>query len=909
MTTRSRLLTVLSAGLCVCAGVTLPARGADFVVAPGGSDANPGTQEKPFATLAKARDAVRVLKKDGMKKDVIIHIRAGQYVLDKPVVFGPADSGSDGFRVIYKNADALGSARFVGAKRATGWTRHEGKIWKKTGVKHVVTTLYEDGRRGHLARTPNRGSDPKYPNTMAPYFVAKGGSYHTLVYAEGQLDPTRWKLTDRAAVVWWTKGGKQDWGQHVTKLLSVDAEKKTLHVKGRVHRLFKITSRDRFFVMNIPALLDAPGEFYQDTARETLYYMPRGGDPNKADVRLPGPATLVALRGKTAEDAAGDIVFSGLSFEYTNCGYLENKRLCGTVDLRFTREIRIEMCRFMNTGDFAVYGHVGVHHCGILNCRIEHTGQGAILIENRRIKRREQPNVRGEFNRVYNCLIHTLGEIVVMSCHNGGVMLWNANDCRVSHCDIARNIRYGISLRGHYSSQRARDDGLNPDMGNHLSRNNVFQYIKIANVGTDSGDMGAIHAAHLNEPNGSCINTWRQIVVRGVRAHPSMKDWPPDGIFVDHPRSCQKQVFMDIDIADTQGRPFRDNRNPIQTFVNVSWKPGFDRTRMETERIGLTPEFPKEYGGKGLVDTSAPTPSTPAWEKKPHAVSSTAIVMQAAHAQDEMSHVEYRFECLTEGGHSSRWQTDRVYVDRNLAPEDRYMYRIRVRDGSRSRNQTGWSAQAGATTMAASQEPCRAWFDFENNGQDTQKRHHGQFHGRSTFAAKAKHGKAALQLDGRDGYLIVPDHNDLDIGTGSLAISLWFTREKSEKNNLRLLSKYDRNWRGYALWGGNDKVRFDVGAGKGSKRVGIVGKIPAIGQWVHVVVNVRHGGKITMHVNGKLAGEQTLSTLETAGLDSGADLTIGTGARLTWSGLIDDVRIYKRLLSEKEIVQLAEGRP
>jgi len=135
------------------------AHGEDFVVAPGGSDDNPGSAEKPFATLHKARDAVRSLKKDGMTRDVTVLIRAGEYVLDEPVVFGPADAGSDGFRVIYK-ADAVGSARFVGGLRATGWTRHEGKVWKKTGVKHVVRTLYEDGRRGHFARTPNRGCDP-----------------------------------------------------------------------------------------------------------------------------------------------------------------------------------------------------------------------------------------------------------------------------------------------------------------------------------------------------------------------------------------------------------------------------------------------------------------------------------------------------------------------------------------------------------------------------------------------------------------------------------------------------------------------------------------------------------------------------------------------------------------------------
>ena len=39
----------------------LAAPEADLFVAPNGDDVNPGTLAKPFATLAKARDAVRAL--------------------------------------------------------------------------------------------------------------------------------------------------------------------------------------------------------------------------------------------------------------------------------------------------------------------------------------------------------------------------------------------------------------------------------------------------------------------------------------------------------------------------------------------------------------------------------------------------------------------------------------------------------------------------------------------------------------------------------------------------------------------------------------------------------------------------------------------------------------------------------
>ena len=45
--------------------VAFAASAADFYVAPDGSDANPGTSAKPFASLERARDAVRALKQAG----------------------------------------------------------------------------------------------------------------------------------------------------------------------------------------------------------------------------------------------------------------------------------------------------------------------------------------------------------------------------------------------------------------------------------------------------------------------------------------------------------------------------------------------------------------------------------------------------------------------------------------------------------------------------------------------------------------------------------------------------------------------------------------------------------------------------------------------------------------------------
>jgi hypothetical protein len=82
---------------------------ADFYLSPNGSDAwsgtlsEPNSQETdgPFATLERARDAVRDLKKS-KSADIIVLVREGTYQLDKTVVFGLQDSGVGDSTVTYE---------------------------------------------------------------------------------------------------------------------------------------------------------------------------------------------------------------------------------------------------------------------------------------------------------------------------------------------------------------------------------------------------------------------------------------------------------------------------------------------------------------------------------------------------------------------------------------------------------------------------------------------------------------------------------------------------------------------------------------------------------------------------------------------------------------------------------------
>src|SRR5947209_6234680 len=158
--------------------VAEPSVEADFIVATTGSDDNPGTAAKPFATLARARDAVRKLKAGGPPKGVTVLVRGGTYALKETLVFGPEDSGRPERRIVY--AAYPGEKPVLSGGRAiTGWKRREGGRWvadvpAARGGGWRFTQLFVDGKRQTRARLPDTDDWQKW------WRVAAGPNHATV---------------------------------------------------------------------------------------------------------------------------------------------------------------------------------------------------------------------------------------------------------------------------------------------------------------------------------------------------------------------------------------------------------------------------------------------------------------------------------------------------------------------------------------------------------------------------------------------------------------------------------------------------------------------------------------------------------------------------------------------------------
>ena len=262
------LLIVLMAG-GVCLAQTPPA---DFYVSPQGSDTwsgklatpTPQASDGPFATLERARDAVRALK-EKKSDDIVVLIRGGIYELKKTVVFGLEDSGVSDSTVTYA-AYPGETPVFSSGKEITGWKKVSGDLpglpaaaigkLQVADVSDKFLTLYD--AKGML------------PRAQSERFVPKGTATE-LRFPKGRLK--NWpNVTDVEIIVRPTR----KWTMNVLPLASVDEEAGVARTAiPATYGMNKIGC----WVENVLEELDKPGEWVLNTKEKKVYLWPRNDSP------------------------------------------------------------------------------------------------------------------------------------------------------------------------------------------------------------------------------------------------------------------------------------------------------------------------------------------------------------------------------------------------------------------------------------------------------------------------------------------------------------------------------------------------------------------------------------------------------------------------------------------------------
>jgi len=129
---------------------------------------------EPLQTLARAQAVVRTLDGD-MSGNITVNLADGTYRLSQPLQFGPQDSGTNGYDVIW-TGPADGGAVVSGAEQITGGTLHDPakNIWAAPVPAGLQTRqIYVNGMRATLAA----GEPPVALAETATGYVAASSVY------------------------------------------------------------------------------------------------------------------------------------------------------------------------------------------------------------------------------------------------------------------------------------------------------------------------------------------------------------------------------------------------------------------------------------------------------------------------------------------------------------------------------------------------------------------------------------------------------------------------------------------------------------------------------------------------------------------------------------------------------------
>lgn len=298
------LLVVLAAGLLPSAGSVHAEVQTTYYVATNGSDANPGTLAAPFLTLQKARDVIRTINTN-MTGDIYVYLRGGTYTLSAPLELTAADSGTNGFHVIYQNY-ANEAPVISGGQAVAGWSLHDAglNIWKAAvGSTLETRQIYVNGVRANRAR-----STGGLPGAVEHFNGSVNDGYTT-----SDATMQNWgNKTDIEFVF------EKEWGQPRCGVASITGYvvlmKEACFASMNGFEFWRTEISAPAYLENAYELLDAQGEWYLDRVADYLYYIPRTGENmGTAQVTAAKLETLVNGTG-TLSAPIENIRFKGLTF-------------------------------------------------------------------------------------------------------------------------------------------------------------------------------------------------------------------------------------------------------------------------------------------------------------------------------------------------------------------------------------------------------------------------------------------------------------------------------------------------------------------------------------------------------------------------------------------------------------------
>jgi hypothetical protein len=449
------------------------ASGIVFYVSPEGSDSQAGTSaDKPFATLQKARDAIRALRERGeLKSPVTVYLLGGTYELSEPFVLTTDDSGTRECPITYRAYNDEKPIISGGMEIKGQWEQFKGDILvcdipEARDGKWKFRQLFLNAERLDRARIPD--NDHYYLVEKTEEDLGRSA----MKYTEGDIQ--KWNNLEEVEIVL-----LHAWNESRLFISDVDQQNRIVTFTGPIGRALKSTARkdaNRYYIDNVLEGLDQPGEWYLDSHTDRLYLYPTD-DLSNSELRAPIVNQLVLLQGDLkGQQYVQYINFSGLTF--SDVDYVLPKEGIPTIrdvgDIYKPSAITFEGTKFCtfenncirNVGTYAL--EVTGDANKISGNKIYDTGGGGIITRSYG----KEPNILSD-NHIHDCGRVFYSAVGINVDDGGGEIVHN-----LVH-DISQSGIYGRHWATDYQEQERR----NQSQMLRIENNEVYMVMQKLNDG------------------------------------------------------------------------------------------------------------------------------------------------------------------------------------------------------------------------------------------------------------------------------------------------------------------------------------------------------------------------------------------------------------------------------------------
>jgi hypothetical protein len=450
---------------------------AAFYVAVSGNDAwsgtlpdpNAGKTDGPFATLARARDAIRAMKAKGpLAHPVTVMVRGGTYYLAETLVFEPQDSGTPDCPVSYVAYPGETPVISGGRPIVANWQPYKDAIQVCTldAVKQgkwYFRQLAVNGKRQPRSRLPAQGE----------YLREDALSNTSFKFSAGNMQ--KWHNLDDVEVLVF-----HSWNESRLRIKSLDEQTRVVEFRDPTSRHTigwdGAGGPNRYYMENVLEGLSGPGQWYLDRPAGQLYYWPTE-DLAQATVVAPVLTQLVRCEGSVKEKKYVEhLQLSGFTFcdtdwtlpenGYPDCGDVGDIVDPSAITFKAARHCVLQQNCLKNLGTYAV--EVTGDGNEITDNHIYDIGGGGIITRSYGPER----NVI-TLNHIHHCGLIYPSAVGINIDDGGGT--------------IAHNLIHHISHSGvyarHWATETQPKERLNQEQGLDIDYNEIYDVMLVINDG------------------------------------------------------------------------------------------------------------------------------------------------------------------------------------------------------------------------------------------------------------------------------------------------------------------------------------------------------------------------------------------------------------------------------------------